>query len=1303
MKLRYLTFWMVLAPLFSCYATDYFFRNVNVKDGLVDNFVRDIVRDSQGYMWFSTVNGLSRYDGYRLRNYMPKEYGGTSNDVRLVRETADSTLWMFSGGTLFTYNRKMVVWNKDGAQHLAKLGIQGTAKVFYVDDRLNLWVVTEYGIYHYDFGQKALHHIANYTNSSILSLVARNGVTVVVTTDFKIFEVALREKRLVLIGQTKDVPYDRDNRMFLDHNMNLWFYNSHSLAGTQWLFSLKTHQWRQAQELRQVGNFSVNAISEDNNGCLWVGTGNAGIFVFENQNDQLVLTESKGMNAFVSISSHITTFYLDDNNTMWVGSAKLGIAYTDMCSPRFNIVSTVESEDVSALLYDRSGNLWIGYDGGGVSRRTPSGVVTHYSALGSMLPSNIVTSLAQHADGSLLVGTYGSGIAKWDGTRFQPFRSDCADLRYVKAMAIDKHGNLWVATVDRGVVRVGKEGKADLFNSANSPLASNGVLSLACDSLRDIIYIGTSMGVSAYDCAKGNFASIPQLDKLKDSYVSSLLVGHHGILYAGSRDGLWAYYPKNDSMQRLTIDQGMSHNVIRALSESENGLWASTDNGLTWISVQMDENHQVSFQCFPFLDPDGLHNVVFSDNAACSTPDGRVLMGSFSGYVSISPENIVPRYQKLQVRFTDFRVNGEVAVRTSDIFTIRHNDHLGVSVSAMVPAMNQKVKYVYRLKGVEDWVRAPGNILYLVSLSPGTHVLQVKAILPGMSESEIAEMTIKVMPPYWRSRPAMAFYLLLLLGILYLVYRNMKLRQKRELDIKQLELNLKKYEMEEEKIRFFTNVSHDLKTPLTLVVAPLEKIREANLPGSIRTEVDVAWRNARQLYDLILQLLDFRRLDVGKESLHLKHGDIVAFARQTVQAFTYYATRKQIDMQMMLPDETVEIDFDENKLRRVITNLLSNAYKYNVDNGKVVFSLAVKGEEPQKQMVISVADTGIGVADKEHVFDRFVQESHGHEQEGSGLGLHIVRQYVEMMQGQITVTDNKPRGSIFTVVLPVMKSVEDDGDTNGALDDEVGMTGMGGTDEPARHQPSILVVEDNTDARLFLQRSLEDEYNVLIAANGKEALEVLAKNDDVSLVISDVMMPVMDGLQLFRQIKHNINYSHIPVVLLTAKSSEENIVEGLEEGAADYITKPFSLAVLRLRIRKILEWTQQTHHNIASGIEIKPSEITVSSLDEELIANVIAKIEENIGDVNYSVAQLSSAVGMTRGHLYKKLMAITGKSPIEFIRIIKMKRGKSLLDQGKTNISEVADMVGFSAKQFSHYFKATYGDTPSDYLKKRKK
>ena len=329
-----------------------------------------------------------------------------------------------------------------------------------------------------------------------------------------------------------------------------------------------------------------------------------------------------------------------------------------------------------------------------------------------------------------------------------------------------------------------------------------------------------------------------------------------------------------------------------------------------------------------------------------------------------------------------------------------------------------------------------------------------------------------------------------------------------------------------------------------------------------------------------------------------------------------------------------------------------------------------------------------------------MQESHGHEQEGSGLGLHIVRQYVEMMGGTIDVTDNKPKGTVFTVTLPVITEY----DNQGELTEEVNSDDEREVDakEQKDGKPTIMVVEDNLDARQFLQRSLEDEYHVIVAENGMEALEKMAGKQRVNIVVSDVMMPVMDGIQLFRQLKNNINYSHIPVILLTSKSGQEDIVASMKEGVADYITKPFSLAVLKLKIKKILEWTQNTYTKVGKGMEIKPNEITVSSLDEELITHVMESIETNMADTNYSVVQLSQDVGMTRGHLYKKLMAITGKSPLEFIRIIKMKRGKSLLDQGKTNISEVADMVGLSPKQFTNYFKQTYGEIPSEYLKKNK-
>ncbi len=1301
MKFRTIALWLVFAHVLACSAQNYYFRTVTVKDGLADNFIRNIVRDSYGYIWFSTIHGISRYDGYRFSNYMPLDFGGRSNDVNSVLETGDSTLWMNCAGELFTFHRSSGTWKKDGQEHLSKLGVKGTVKLLHVDDRHNLWVNTEYGLFHYDYSQRHVIQFNLYSKSPLSHIVSQNGYTVVINSDNKIYEVALRERRLVPLSQAPGPTGSRDSHAFLDSNGDLWVYNSLSLAGSQWAFSKKTRQWQQQTDLLQLGPVIVNIITEDHDGNLWVGTSNAGIFILPLQGSGR--GKAQNVNAFLPRSSHITCLYPDANNTMWVGSAKLGAAMTDMSSPNFNVVSTGDHEDVSSLVEDHSGNLWIGFDGGGVMMKTREGATRHFSSLQHQLPSDIVTALTVLGDGTLLVGTYDKGIARYDGSRFVPIYSEYPVLRYIKTMTADTRGNLWVATVDKGVVRVGTDGKVTNYTSQNSPLLFNGTLCLACDSLREMVYIGTSLGVSAYDVAHNKFIESQQLDSLRGSYVSSLMMCEHGQLWIGSRNGLWICNPQEGPVTHLTTEQGMSHNAVRSLAKSGDHVWASTDNGLTCISTVHDASHKPPYSCFPFFDSDGLHNVLFSNDASLTTTGGMALLGSFSGYVRILPENFPTAYPQLRMQYTGAWINGETVEEDFTSFTLRHNDRLGVSVSAMVPALSHKIRYLYRFKDEEEWMSAPDNILYFASLKPGSHVLQVKGELPGMMESDIVELPINVRPPFFLTNLAFFIYLLVFAALVYYLNKLMRRRQKRELAMKQMEVNLKKYEMDEEKIRFFTNISHDLKTPLTLVVAPLEKIRKLSLPAPIRTEVDVAWRNARQLYDLVLQLLDFRRLDVGREKLHLRHGDIVNFVRQTVENFDYYAMNKQIKMQLQLPQESIEIDFDEDKLRRIITNLLSNAFKYNTDKGTVTVALDVGPDlqAEERKVILTVADTGIGVKDKRRIFERFAQESHGQEQEGNGLGLHIVRQYVNMMKGDISVSDNKPRGTVFTVTLPVMEPAEEDTEKEKMkTDSSIPEEEMGA--EAPNGKPTLLVVDDNMDARMFLQRSLDDEYQVLVAANGKEALSVLAKNDNVDIVISDVMMPVMDGMTLFQRLKSNIRYSHIPVILLTAKSSEENIVEGLEKGAADYITKPFSLDVLRLRIRKIIEWTQDVHTRVASGMEIKPSDITVSSLDEEFISNVIANIEANIQDVNYSVVQLSTAVGLTRGHLYKKLMAITGKSPIEFIRIIKLKRGKSLLDQGKTNISEVADMVGFSAKQFAHYFKMNYDDTPSEYLKKRK-
>ncbi len=1303
-RLFIVTICLVLTP-FLTYATNhYFFRTVDVKDGLADNFVRDITRDSYGYIWISTINGVSRYDGYRLTNYMPQESGEIANDVRMTRETADSTLWILCSRDLMTFQRTAGIWQNDGRERLARLGIEGSLSMFSVDDKKNLWVTTEYGLFHYDYGEHKLYHFNQQGVAPIIAIVTREEHTLAISFDHYIYKVRKKDERLIPLTKSPLLRVSRDNHAYLDSQLNLWVYQAHDPVGQQWIYSLKTQQWRLADELKMMGNVTVNTISEDQFGNIWVGTGNNGIGIFSRLSNGTFSKDVRIEQAFKPFGGHISCFFLDKNNTMWVGTGKLGLAFTDLNSPDFDQIPIPGHEDVSALAEDAAGNLWIGFDGSGVMRKGPNGSSTFFSTLQHNLPSNIITSMIILADGSILAGTYGNGIARFEGTQFTPYHPEIPELKYVKAMTVDDDGNIWVATVDKGVIMLTAEGKFINYTSDNSELPSNGTLCLAYDATQNRIYIGTSAGMAIYDMKKKGFVQTKGAGQLKSSYITSFLLSRQHKLWIGTRDGLWIYHPTNDSITHLCIDHGLSHNVIRALAESNETVWASTDNGLTYI---ITENS--TYKCQPFYDNDGLHDIIFSNNAALTTRDGTILLGNYTGYTSIRPGYITAKNPRMHVEFTEFRINGKMVSKSISDFSIDYGERLGISVSIMKPALSPNVRYLYRFKGDSEWTKAPNNMLYFASLLPGHHVLQVKAVfgasssnlddLPNPQQNNISELSIYVKPPVWLTKWAFLLYSLLVLSIIYLIYRAMRRKQKRELAIKQMEINLKKYELEEEKISFFTNISHDIKTPLTMVVAPLEKIRETSLPTAIRTEVDVAWQNAKQLYDLVLELLDFRRLDVGKEKIHLSHGELVSFVKQTVQGFAYYAARKHIKMQLKLPTVPIETLFDENKMRRIITNLLSNACKYNVEYGTITVSLELREKaEGQEEIMLQVADSGIGVIDKHHVFDRFMQERHGQEQEGSGLGLHIVREYVIMLGGTINVSDNKPKGTVFTVTLPLKEATHDSDIEELKTEEEEALPSI----PEQHHKPVILVVEDNTDARLFLQRSLEDEYQVLVAGNGKEALQTLSKADEVTLIISDVMMPVMDGIELVRQIKKNIKYSHIPVILLTAKSSEENIVEGLESGVADYITKPFSLAVLRLRIRKIIEWTKDVHEKVATGIDIKPSEITVSSLDEELISKVIANIEANMQNNDYSVVQLSSAVNMTRGNLYKKLIAITGKSPVEFIRIIRLERGKDLMDQGRTNISEVADMVGISPKLFAQYFKSMFGDTPSEYLKKQK-
>jgi signal transduction histidine kinase/CheY-like chemotaxis protein len=616
---------------------------------------------------------------------------------------------------------------------------------------------------------------------------------------------------------------------------------------------------------------------------------------------------------------------------------------------------------------------------------------------------------------------------------------------------------------------------------------------------------------------------------------------------------------------------------------------------------------------------------------------------------------------------------------------LKYNDRLVTLEFTTADLINaNKVKYRYEIEGFNNqWVTTKRNEIVITSLPAGKYRLLVEACnSDGIWNNDAKVLLINVAPPFYFSYWAIMLYILVaLVMVLYLIYRG-KRRQQVKLE----------QQINEMKLRFFTNISHDLRTPLTLIITPLQTLLKDMTDDSLKKKLEVMFKNAQQLLSLINSLLDFRKLDVGAEVLHLKPGNIVDLVREIYSSFAVYATERKINFILNSSHENLWVEYDQDKIHKSIMNLLSNAFKYTPNGGIIKLNLYLH----ETDVCVSVSDNGIGISDedKKMVFNRFFQTTHNSRKTGSGIGLHIVSEYIKLHNGSIDIADNMPSGCIFILRFPLIEttaiSVNPDNDYVEEYQDTQ-------HEELFPQKPFLLFVDDNQDLCEFIHDNLMNDYSVLIANDGKEAL-VLLKQSDVNIVVSDIMMPVMDGIELCRQIKTNIEWSHIPVILLTAKTADEHKIEGLEIGADDYVTKPFNLDILKLRILKFFEWSLKSHKTFKQKLEVKPSEITITSLDEKLIEKAIQTVEANIDDPAFSVDVLCELLGLSRGHLYRKLMAITAKSPSEFIRLVRLKRGKQLLGKSQLQISEISYQVGFNSPQhFTKKFREEFGMSPSEY------
>lgn len=1303
---------------------EFSFRILDVKSGLADNYIRSITSDKYGFMWFSTINGLSRYDGYQFKNYTTTQLGTYNNDIDFTAEDATGTIWIKTPKNYFYYNRERDEIDPDIATILAPLGITGEINNLFIDQDKNLWCVTGHTLFYYKFMQKELFTLEIPPNIQVLQLECYHSNAYILLSDSHMYNIDWRTGYLT--QETRiSIPPGWTQRMYMDSSHRIWFYVIHT-RGLR-CYDTKTKQWVIYPGYEEINSNLITGVIDDNNGHIWVGTDNQGIYLI-NDTDKTYDRVCRDIDNLYSLpNNHISCFYRNESDIMWVGTSKLGVTYTSLHTITFATMRLPKLEDVSCLVEDEKGNLWLGFDGEGIAYyEKPGKKYSFFSKEEGTIPSNIIVCSLKDSKGKIWFGSYGNGVFYWQNGKFHtvnPSHEQRHFMNYIRCIEEDNEGNIWLGTIMDGIFCLDNTGEINSFYTMESSLLrTNSITTFSCtDGIN--LYIGTSSGLYCMDTQTKSIAYLestgPALLSLDSIYVNCLYQDTRGLLWIGTRTGIYIYDVKTKELAALTSKDGLSNNYIRAIIEDkEKNIWLTTDNGITNIVVSNTvQKDSFRFYCFPYYKEDGIGDMVFNNHSVMITTNGEILMGGSGAFLRINPRHIkhIPNLhpvvftnmylanQRLQVGAKNSK--GQTILEKNILLlnkiTLDYSDsNFALEVSSMNYRNLHKLQYMYRLNENEEWVKLESNRIYFNELFPGKYKLEVKAHENSniYKDNKITSLLIFVRPPWWRSTLAYTCYIFSIIVLIISLFRVIRKKHIRNLTRHTYEMQMaQQQEMNEAKMRFFTNVSHDLRTPLSLIIIPLEKLLTLDIEKTIREQLELIHRNTKILLNEINLLLDFRQLDQKKTQLNLSYGNLADFVRSVCNSFTPQIQEKDIQIQLVINSQDMNMDFDHPKMRRILFNLLSNAIKFNLQKGTITITLDKICLSGSDRVRIEVADTGIGIKNenKEKVFDRFYQE---HQVKttyvGSGIGLHIAKEYIEMHNGIIEVKDNHPTGTVFTIVLPITHDYIDH------KQEEYEITPESLPVEEKQKKSTLLIVEDNNDFRQFLVNCLKDHYMVKEASNGNEALQILSVTP-VEIVISDVMMPVMNGMELCRRIKTDIRYSHIPVILLTARTAEEHVVNGLKEGADEYITKPFNLDILLLRIQKILQWTENNHVRFKT-MDISPQEITVSSLDERLIKKAIELVENNMDNPEFSVEKLSDDLGMSRGHLYKKLMSITGKSPIEFIHTLRIKRGKQLLEKSQDGISQIAYQIGLSPKQFAKYFKEEFGNSPSEYRKNKK-
>lgn len=1335
-----------------------------MENGLSHHMVNDIFRDSSGFIWFATSSGLNRFDGYSIRVFRNIPGDSTSvslDDVSRLFEGPDGKMWVYTHSGNNVYDPATETFQRNTDAILRGLSIfPGYIPFIFKDSKKRFWFVHyNSGLFRYDPHTRQtvrLEHtpgdkstIATMKMSALAEdgngniwMIHQNGVFE--KLDGESLKVTYRNEELKNKFSGESFGYD----IMIDSDGDLWMYNDRNDGCFRFTPATDKITVYNTGSAIPLNSNIVRKIVEDGNKLIWIATDHGGVNIFDKQNGTIkYLLHDEDDNRSLS-QSNINSMYKDRDGIIWLGTYRDGVSYYHENIYRFQLFKHNKSNpaslpfpEVNAFAEDAQGNLWIGTNGGGLiyfDRKNNSfRQYRHNPSDPSSLSNNVIVSLLVDHENVLWIGTYYGGLNRFDGKKFTRFRHDPANPKSIGDDNIweiieDSNHNLWMGTLKAGVTVYNRQ-KKEFFHYKSGDVNSihtTYVPSLIEDKSGNM-WIGTGYGLELLQKESGRF--IHYLNdpmnpgSISNNGVMAVMEDSRGMIWLGTHGGLNLYDKSSNTFRSFQEKDGLQHNFILTLVEdNDHNIWMSTPAGLTKLILGM-ENGKQTFTFKNFDKKDGLQPGAFHENAVLRCRSGELVFGGSAGFNIFQPTQLAANYNTPKVIFTDFQIfnksvrigeeiNGNVVLpqAVSGLSRVElkpANDVFSIEFAALNFFHPEKTQYRYKMEGFsKEWLTTSPNErkVTFTNLDPGHYVFKVVASnTDGAWGSVPAALRITVLPPFWKTNLAFFLYAVFIVGGLLFVRWIILTRERINNKIKYERIEAQRmHDLDMMKIRFFTNISHEFRTPLTLILAPVEKMLKSSTDAESAKQLQLIHRNARRLLNLVNQLLDFRKMEVQEIRLNPSEGDIVTYIKELVYSFSDLSEKKNISLAFHTSVSELQTFFDQDKVEKIIFNLLSNAFKFTGENGHVTVSLGRISQDERDYLEIRVEDTGIGIpAEKlERIFERFFQ----HEipatmvNQGSGIGLSITQEFVKVHGGFIDVESTVGKGSCFRVLLPVAplnsQSVTESLPADFRDDDRLEELIENG----AGHKPVVLLVEDNEDFRFYLKDNLKLNYQIIEASNGKSGWEkALASIPD--LIVSDVMMPEMDGIELCRKVKHDAHTSHIPVILLTARTAEDQKMEGFGSGANDYITKPFNFEILQARIRNLIAERQALQKHFPKLLEVKGSDIQVTTHDEKLIKSSIEIVEKNLTNKDFSVEELSRLLGMSRVLLYKKLLALTGKTPIEFIRTIRMQRAAQLLEKSQYTISEIAYQVGINnPKYFAKYFKDEYNMLPSNYAAEKR-